>query len=253
MAGAGQNLQLAIGYACLEREGALMGAVLAPGENYRWTGDALMMDVMIGPLESFELMEDGLQIGVLVAFGEKVREEMRQRRRTKRRAQILERVSPAIVYAVGRVGIDPPLGKFLGGVVTRARQHECRRLVWALVVHVRNDRRSDRTADQNRALSGQRVVYRFPTGLGHVGNGQVGVRLGRAAVSGDVDGNAPVPGREVRHLKNPARLVHRIGMDKGDHRPCTSHPLIVKRSVNVLRHATPPSLSNAARESLSEG
>src|SRR5947199_7114260 len=119
MAGSRQNLQLAIRYARLEREGALMGAVLAPGENYRRTGDALMMAVRIGLLESFELVEDRLHIGELVAFGEKVREEMRQRCRTKRRAQILERVCPAIVYAVGRIGIDPPLGKFLGGGCNR--------------------------------------------------------------------------------------------------------------------------------------
>ena len=87
MAGSRQNLQLAIRYARLEREGALMGAVLAPGENYRRTGDALMMAVRIGLLESFELVEDRLHIGELVAFGEKVREEMRQRCRTKRRAR----------------------------------------------------------------------------------------------------------------------------------------------------------------------
>jgi hypothetical protein len=44
----------------------------------------------------------------------------------------------------------------------------------------------------------------------------------------------------MRHLKNPARLVHRIGMDKGNHRPGATHAFIVKRSVDVLRHVTPP-------------
>src|SRR5438093_7648023 len=193
MAGSRQNLQLAIRYARLEREGALMGAVLASGQDYSRTGDALMMAVRIGLLESFELVEDRLHIGELVALSEKVRKEIRQRRRTKHRAQILEHVCPAIVYAVGRIGIDPPLSKFLSGVVTGARQHECGRLVRALVVHVGNDRRSDRTADQDRGRARQRVVYRFPTGLGHVGDGQVGTGFGRAAISRDVDGNAAVP------------------------------------------------------------
>ncbi len=55
-----QDLQLAIGYAYLKREGSLMGAVLAPGQDHCWTGDALMMAVRLGFLESFELLEDRL-------------------------------------------------------------------------------------------------------------------------------------------------------------------------------------------------
>jgi len=47
----------------------------------------------------------------------------------------------------------------------------------------------------------------------------------------------------VRHLKNPARLIHRVWMDKGDHRPRTPHPFIIKRSVNVLHHDICPPLS----------
>src|SRR5918994_977266 len=120
MAGSGQDLQLAIGDTRLEREGPLVAGVLAAGQDYSRTGDALMMAVRLGLLESFELVDDRFQIRKFVAFSEKVRKEMRQRRRPKRRAQILERVRPAIVYAVGRVGLDPPLGKFLGGIVTGA-------------------------------------------------------------------------------------------------------------------------------------
>ena len=43
VAGSWQNLQLAIGYARHEREGALMAAVLAAGENDRRAGDALVI------------------------------------------------------------------------------------------------------------------------------------------------------------------------------------------------------------------
>ena len=43
VAGARQNFQLAIGYARLERECALMAAVLAAGENDRRAGDALVI------------------------------------------------------------------------------------------------------------------------------------------------------------------------------------------------------------------
>ena len=39
-----------------------MGAVLAAGQDYSWTGDALMMAFRLGLLESFELVEDRLQI-----------------------------------------------------------------------------------------------------------------------------------------------------------------------------------------------
>src|SRR3989338_1292921 len=76
VAGSRQDLQLAIGYTCLKREGSLMGAVLAPGQDHSWTGDALMMAVLLGFLESFELVQDRLHISEFVAFGEKVREEM---------------------------------------------------------------------------------------------------------------------------------------------------------------------------------
>ena len=43
-----------------------MGTVLAPGQDYRWTGDALMMPVRIGLVKSFELLEDRLHIRELV-------------------------------------------------------------------------------------------------------------------------------------------------------------------------------------------
>ena len=60
VAGSRQDLQLAIGYACLKREGALMVAVLAPRQNHSWAGNALVMTVRLGLLESFELVEDRL-------------------------------------------------------------------------------------------------------------------------------------------------------------------------------------------------
>jgi hypothetical protein len=85
VAGAGQSLQLAIGYACLQRESTLMAVVLAAGQNDRRTGDTLMMAVRIRLRQRFELMDDRFNVGVFVAFGEKVRKEVRQWSGSKRR------------------------------------------------------------------------------------------------------------------------------------------------------------------------
>ena len=71
MAGSRQRFQLAIGYERLEREGALMAAVLAAGQDDRRTGDPLMMAFGIGLGERFELVDNRLYVGVLVAFGER--------------------------------------------------------------------------------------------------------------------------------------------------------------------------------------
>ena len=172
-----------------------MAAVLAAGQDYRRTGDVLMMAFGIGLRERFELVDDRLHVGVFVAFGEEVRKEMRHRCGAKRRAQILERVGPAIVDTVGRVVGDSSLSEFLVGVVTSAGQHERRGFVGALVVHVGSERRAHRTADQDRFFARQRVVNCLPTGLGHVGHGEPGVGFRRAAVPGDIDGDTPVPGR----------------------------------------------------------
>ena len=40
----------------------------------------------------------------------------------------------------------------------------------------------------------------------------------------------------MRHLEDPAGLIHRIGMDEGDDGAFASHLFIVKRSVNVIGH-----------------
>jgi len=139
MAGSGQSFQFAIWYPRFEREGALVAAVLTAGQDDRRAGDALMVAVRIGLCESLELVDDGLHIGVFITFAEKVGEEMRQRRRAKPRTQILERIGPAIIDAVGSIIIDAPFGEFFSGVVAGARQHERRRLIRALVVHKRNN------------------------------------------------------------------------------------------------------------------
>src|SRR5262245_34044096 len=97
-----------------------MTVVLAAGQNDRRTGDTLMMAVRIRLRERFELMDDRFHVGVSVAFAEKVRKEVRQWSGAKRRAEIFERVSPAIVDASGRVIIDPPFGEFLVRIVTGA-------------------------------------------------------------------------------------------------------------------------------------
>src|SRR5665213_2470343 len=135
MAGARQHLELAAGNERLQREGALMGAVLATGQDHRRTEDAREMAFRLGLLQRLELTEDGVQIGGVVALDEQIREEMRQRRRTKTRAQILEGVGPAIADAVLRIGLDPPPGEVLARIVAGAGQHQRRRLVRPMVIH----------------------------------------------------------------------------------------------------------------------
>lgn len=83
VAGSGQSFQFAIRDERLEREGALMAIVLAAGQDYCRTGDALVMALRIGLRERFELVDDRLHVGVFVALGEKVGEEMCHRCRAK--------------------------------------------------------------------------------------------------------------------------------------------------------------------------
>jgi hypothetical protein len=44
----------------LRGTGRAMGGVLAAGQDYGWTGDALMMAFRLGLLKGFELVEDRL-------------------------------------------------------------------------------------------------------------------------------------------------------------------------------------------------
>src|SRR4030095_6605727 len=83
VAGPRQSPQLAIRYTRFKREGSLMAAVLAAGQDDRRTGDALMMAFGIGLRERFELVDDCLHVGVFIAFGEEISKEMRQRCRAK--------------------------------------------------------------------------------------------------------------------------------------------------------------------------
>src|SRR5262245_8765861 len=99
-----------------------MAVVLAAGEDNRRTRNALKVTFGIGLCQRSELVDDRFHISVSVAFAEKIRKEMRQRRRTKRRAHIFERVGPAIVDALGRVIIDAPLGELFVWVVAGAGQ-----------------------------------------------------------------------------------------------------------------------------------
>ena len=47
----------------------------------------------------------------------------------------------------------------------------------------------------------------------------------------------------MRHLEDPARLVHRVGMHEGDDRPGSAHPLVVQRPVDVIGHKRKPLLA----------
>src|SRR4029453_4450373 len=60
-------------------------------------------------------------------------------------------------------------------------------------------------------------------------------------VARQIDGDAAIPGGHLRHLEDPARLVHRVWMHKGDNRAALAHRLVIKRSVDGLGHALPTS------------
>ncbi len=236
VAGAGQDFQLAVWYARLEREGAWMAAVFAAGKDNHRAGDVLVMAFGVRLSECAELMNDGFGVGVLVAFGEHVGEEMRHRRDAKRGAHVFKRVAPTIADAFGAVIIDAFLGEFFGRVVAGAAEHQRGGFVRPLVIHEWRDGRAHRAAGENGFLTGRDLIDGFPTSLRHVVHGQSGVRFGRTAVARNINGDTAIPSRQMRHLINPTRLIHRIGMDKRDHRSAASHAFVVKRAVNVSGH-----------------
>ena len=76
-------------------------------------------------------------------------------------------------------------------------------------------------------LLGELRLDRLPAALRHVAHGQTVAGLRRTAVARNVDGDAAEPGGHVRHLENPARLVHRVGMHEGHDRPGAAHALVI--------------------------
>jgi hypothetical protein len=195
-----------------------------------------MVIVRIGLRQRLELIDDRLHVGLWIALGKHVGEKMRQRRRAERRAQILERVAPAVVDALLTVGRDATYRELLARIVTGAGQHQRCGALRLLMVHVRHDRRAHRTSDQDGAFAHRRIVDRFPARLRHVVHGQSGLGFGRSAVTGNVDADAPVPSRHVRHLEQPAGLVHRIGVHESHDRAGSAQALVVQRPVDVVGH-----------------
>ena len=59
----GRTFSSQFGIALLQREGALMRAVLAAGEDRRGAGDRLEISGGLGLLHRPELMEDGVEVG----------------------------------------------------------------------------------------------------------------------------------------------------------------------------------------------
>src|ERR1043165_1533520 len=111
--GSRKCLQFTLGDSGLERERPLMTIVFAARQNNSRAIYRFKVAFGIRLSQSFELMNDRLRIRVLVSFAEEIREKMRQRCRPEACAQILERVSPAVIDALCRVVGDPPLREFL--------------------------------------------------------------------------------------------------------------------------------------------
>src|SRR5215467_12155802 len=129
-----------------------------------------------------------------------------------------------------------------------------------MVVHTDQRRGTDGAADQDGAFAGIGIVDRLPAGLRDVLHGEPGAGLRRLRVARQVDGDAAIPGGHLRHLEDPARLVHRVWMHEGHNRPALTHRLVIERSVDVLGHAlptsdwvvgsTPPALAGAVQAQL---
>lgn len=134
-----QGFQFTVRYAFLEREGALMAVILAAGQNDRRAGDALKKPFRVGLCQRFKLMDDGLYVGVPIAFREKVREKVRQWSRAKGCAQIFERVGPAVVNTVGSVVGNSSFGEFLIRIVAGPAQNQRCRLIRPEMIHVRSE------------------------------------------------------------------------------------------------------------------
>ena len=83
MAGAGQDLELAVANTFLQREGGRVRAVLGAGEDRGRAGDALEMVGLFGFLQRLELKANGVDVGGVVALAEQLGEVMRHRRRAK--------------------------------------------------------------------------------------------------------------------------------------------------------------------------
>ena len=231
-----QHLQFAVLDPLLKRKGLRVGGVLAAGQDDRRAGDLRLMILRVRRRMRLELMDDRVDVAEFVALAEHVGEERRQRRGAERRAQIVEGVAPAEVDAVFLVVGDAAMGEFFARLVSGAREDQRRRSFRLEVVHVVDDRGADRAADQDRLLARRDLVDRLPAALRDVVHGDALAALRRAPVARHVDGDAAVPGGHLRHLENPARLVHRVGMHEGHHRPGTAHALVVQRSVDVLSH-----------------
>ena len=133
--------------------------------------------------------------------------------------------------------LDAMPRELLAGVVTGTAHDQRFGFAWPRVVHVGENSGADRAADQDRRLLGKLRLDRLPAALCHVAHGQAVARPRRTAIARNVDGDAAKPGGHVRHLEDPARLVHRVGMHEGHDRPCAAHALVIQRSVDVVGHA----------------
>src|SRR5690242_492577 len=120
MAGAVQDLHLAAGDALLERRRAWMRGVFAAGEDdgRAFYARVVILGVRLG--QRLKLINDRLRVGVRVAPSEQIGEVVRQRRGAERRAEILERVTPAVIDALRGVGGDAARGELLAGIVAGA-------------------------------------------------------------------------------------------------------------------------------------
>src|SRR3954469_20001309 len=70
-----QHLQFAVLDPLLEREGVLVGVVLAAGQNDRRAGDLRLVILRVGPRLGLELMDNRVDVAKLIALAEHVGKE----------------------------------------------------------------------------------------------------------------------------------------------------------------------------------
>jgi len=220
-----------------------VGVVFAAGQDDRRAGDLRLVILRVRRRVGLELMDDRVDVAKLIALAEHIGKEGSERRGAERRAHVVEGVAPAEVDSVFLVVGDALVREGFAGIVPGAGQDQRRCLGRADMVHVVDDRRADRASHQDRVLARRDLVDRLPAALSDVVHADALAALRRAAVARNVHGDTTEPGGHLCQLEDPARLVHRVGVHEGHHRPGAPHPLVVQRSVDVAGHVLLSSLA----------
>src|SRR5947208_2434261 len=103
------------------------------------------------------------------------------------------------------------------------------------------------TSDQNSPFIRFYLIDGLPTGLRQIIHAQSADRFWRAAITWQIDSDAAIPCREVRHLIDPAGLVHRIRVHERHNGASSPRTFVVQWSIDVSCQVAPPSSAKATQ------